>query len=274
MSLKDLRENREIAEQLRTLLSMKRVVHAFMFAGGSAESRRSIGLEFAKAILCTDDAPDSCGKCLACRKFDSGNHEDLILVKKREDRASIIAEQVAELQGRVRFRPYGKTYAVVIEDAQLMNVQAQNKLLKLLEEPQADVVFILLVQSSSSMLSTVVSRCSCYYLNEDTADGSAEALKAAEKMTDLVLSGGLYFEKRDCLSYILKNKEDPRALALEFIASFEDALAVKAAALALGGKKEQALTLAEAAKACVRAGECLEQAQNTAYTLKQLCLSI
>lgn len=273
MSLRELDHNRSIGLQLCALLERGRLVHAFMFAGSGAEMRRELGLAFAKAVLCPEGTGDACGKCLSCRKFEDGNHEDLIVVSKPKDRASITVGQVEELQERLRFAPYGRNYAVIIEDSQLMNPQAQNKLLKLLEEPPEGVVFILLAESTDAMLPTVVSRCSCYWLEEGEKKASDDIVRMARDLARMIFEGAPFYKKRDALKDILDARDDGRLMALELIDVLEEVLLREAVRLSASKGPDMA-RIAAAEQACSEARRCLRQNHNTGYTLKQLCLRI
>ncbi len=273
MPLRELEHNRSIGMQLSALLETERLVHAFLFAGSGPEERRELGLAFAKALLCEKGEGDACGSCLSCRKFEDGNHEDLIMLAKPKDRAVISVPQVEELQDRLRFAPYGPRYAVVIEDAQLMNTQAQNKLLKLLEEPPAGVVFILLSESSDALLSTVVSRCSCYWLEEGERNADPRLTAMARDMLRLIFEGAPFYKKKNAVKDIIDSREDGRAMGLEFIDILEELLLKEAVKLS-GTSSPDNAKIKTARRALSDARVCLRQAHSVGYTLKQLCLRV
>ena len=132
-------QNSKIKNQIRSSLKRGKLVHAYAFTGGTAQERTEIGMWLCRTLFCeAEEKP--CGECLACRKFLHGNHEDFIVVKKPQDRESIVKDQILDLTDRLMLKPFGRRYAVVIEDAQLMNTAAQNKLLKTLEEPASEAV--------------------------------------------------------------------------------------------------------------------------------------
>lgn len=272
MSLRELEHDKAVGLQLLRLLERGTLVHAFLFAGSDAARRKDLGLAFAKAVLCAGEGPDACGACLSCRKFEDGNHEDLIVLARAKDRAFITVDQIEELQERLRFAPYGLHYAVLIEDAQYMNPQAQNKLLKLLEEPPEGVVFALLAESADALLPTVVSRCSCYWLEETDAKARPEILNMARELARLIFEGAPFYRKRGALAPVLDAKEEGRAMGLELLGALEEILLRESLKLAPGSPDLVLVKRAEEAAKDARLA--LRQNHNTGYTLKQFCLRI
>lgn len=256
--LQELKRNKKIGTQILQMIDSERTVHAFLFCGGSIDSREEIGLWLAKRILCRDEASE--------RIFEHGNCLDFILVSKPEDRESILKEQILELNEKLSFKPFGDRYAVIIKEADLMNQAAQNKLLKCLEEPVSPAVFILLAEREDALLSTIRSRCSCFSLEEEAAPVSETAAEASEKFVLLISNGGSYYRKRNVLSYILTDKEDPRAAALEFLNALESDLEKGF----LSGNRK----CAEAMEHTETAIMYIKQLQSVPYTLKQLCLKV
>ncbi len=240
------------------MISSGRTGHAFILAGGSSISRESIGRELAKDILCHDE--------LSLKKFEHGNHEDLILIEKPADKASILKEQIIELQEKTEFKPYGDTYVVIIKDAHLMNEIAQNKLLKSLEEPTAQVVYILLTEREDSLLSTIRSRCTSFHLEEERTVSDEETLSMARSFASLLDGKRNYYKKKAAIQKLLLNKDEIRPAALLFLDVLEDELEQ--------GILEGERAKMEAVPHIETARKYILQGQNTAYTLKQLCLRV
>jgi len=108
--------------------------------------------------LCTGEQKP-CGVCRSCRLWEAGSHPDLLRVAP-DRKGTIKIEAVRGLIGELSKKPYGSAYrAVLLENAQAMTVQAQNCLLKTLEEPSERTVFVLTCRSEQELLPTVVSRC-------------------------------------------------------------------------------------------------------------------
>lgn len=110
------------------------------------------------ACNCRADESDPCGECRACRKIASGNHPDVIHIKPTG--SSIRIAQIRELYHTLMMRPYeARVRVVIISDAQMMNPEASNALLKMLEEPPDRTVLILTADQASDLLPTIISRC-------------------------------------------------------------------------------------------------------------------
>lgn len=259
--IKEPQHNKRIAEQIKLMLSFGRSSHAFLFIGGSAATRSEIGMWLAAKVLCGDE--------LSGRKFMHGNHEDFVLVKKPEDRESILVSQIEELVEKLAFKPFGTCYAVLIDEAHLMNRAAQNKLLKTLEEPISEAVIILLTERLEAILPTVRSRCVCYVLEEVTANYPDDIKVAAELFVRLIKERAPYYKKKAALELVLAEKNRQRDKALELIDALEEALEKEL----LTGTGDTVL-FSRALRQAETGRRHLKQIHNVAYTLKQMCLRV
>ncbi len=143
---------------LRNAIGNARVPHAFLFYGAEGIGKRTTALVFAKALNCKEGGTDPCDACTSCRKIDSGNHPDLLLIKPEGQ--FIKVADIKELQGRLRFRPLeGDKRVVIIDDAERMNITSANSLLKTLEEPSPTNVFVLVSSRPHLLPMTILSRC-------------------------------------------------------------------------------------------------------------------
>ncbi len=136
--------------------------HAYIIDGDPGTGRHTIANLAAKSILCmsrnTDEGELPCGKCANCRKIDSGNCTDFITVN-RGDKASIGVEVIRNLCRDIYVSANECEYKVyIIDDADTMNVQAQNAFLLSLEEPPPYVVYLMITQNSGALLETIRSR--------------------------------------------------------------------------------------------------------------------
>lgn len=148
-----------VTEQLRRAAAGGRVSHAYLFLGGAGAGKRLLADTFAKALQCeAAEGGEPCGRCAGCHAFASGNHPDVIYVRGEKKNLLVddIREQILETVDLKPYRYARKVY--IIEKADTMNVQAQNALLKTLEEPPAYAVFLLLAERAEAFLPTVLSR--------------------------------------------------------------------------------------------------------------------
>lgn len=144
---------------LKGLVRIGHVPHALLFSGMAGIGKVAVTREFAKLLNCLSPRDfDCCDECGSCRKMDGGHHPDVIRVKS--EGTYIKLDQVRGLRERMRFRPFeGRWRVIVIEDAQDLKEEAGNALLKLLEEPPRQNIFILTVLEPQMLLPTIVSRC-------------------------------------------------------------------------------------------------------------------
>ncbi|GLV59541.1 DNA polymerase III subunit delta' [Dictyobacter sp. S3.2.2.5] len=152
-------------DRLRRTLDAQQVRHAYLFAGPAHIGKSLLALRFAQALLCTG-GPDPtvspsvpCNTCLSCRKVLHGNHPDVHVISRAADKQAILIEQVRALQSDASRRTLeGRRNVFIIENAQDMNIQAANCILKTLEEPEKDVVLLLTVPDPGLLLPTIISR--------------------------------------------------------------------------------------------------------------------
>jgi len=145
---------------LRSALSAERLHHAYLFVGPDGIGKRTAAIAVAKAIHCEESIEDFCGICINCARISDGNHPDVRLIQPLPDKKEISIQQIREIERELNFRSFsGKRKIAVIDPATLMNLSAQNALLKTLEEPPADSVIVLIAPNSGGLLPTVRSRC-------------------------------------------------------------------------------------------------------------------
>jgi DNA polymerase-3 subunit delta' len=148
-------------EQIKVLRHMQdcdRMPHAMLLAGPSGIGKRMVASMLATTLLCSGAKSGPCGTCQSCQQVNYGTHPDLLVVCP--DGANIKIEQIRNLQHEVAMTPYVSARRVcIIDGAELMRVEAANSLLKVLEEPVGDVVFILVAANKQMLLQTIISRC-------------------------------------------------------------------------------------------------------------------
>jgi len=149
---------------LQGALRSGRISHAYLFVGPSGVGRLATARAFAQALLCAAGGEDACGVCGPCRKVAGGTHPDLRIIapgrtESGAERRAVAIDQVRDLKHDAAYPPYEARWKVfVIEDTEEMRAEAANSLLKLLEEPPASIVILLLSESTEALLPTLVSR--------------------------------------------------------------------------------------------------------------------
>ncbi len=199
-------ENSKIASTVKNFIESHRIPHAIMIEGESDSANLELALYIASAAVCSgDNAP--CGVCKDCHLADVGTHPDITRVSALDGKKFLSVAQIRELRANAFVKAHQASHRVfIIEDAHRMNEQAQNALLKVLEEPPASVVFILLVQSKTMLLDTIISRCVLLSLLAEKSDDNPH-LEAANKFIDLLLSGSEY-EMLKLLTPLEKSRAD------------------------------------------------------------------
>ena len=159
---------------------------SLLFAGPAGIGKRLTALAVAQSLNCTDgsrftvhgSAPDACGACPACSRIARGVHPDVLFLSPNEN-GNIKMEPVRDVIDRAQYRPFeGRRRVVIIDDADGLVHQAQNALLKTLEEPTPSSVFILVTALPDMLLPTVLSRCPQLRFRPLSAADIATALMA------------------------------------------------------------------------------------------------
>ncbi len=138
-----------------------KIGHAYMFKGPAGVGRRSMARAFAALINCRDGGVDACGRCPSCKKIASDSHPDFMEIVP-EGAAGIKIDQIRDLKSKLAFPAFEAVHRVILlADIQnaIRRPEVANSLLKTLEEPPADTIFILTVDEAAETLATIVSRC-------------------------------------------------------------------------------------------------------------------
>lgn len=159
MLFSDIRGHSRALRLLSRAMSTGRLAHAYLFSGPDGVGKATVAGEMAACLLCTEKRGlEPCGRCPGCRQYRSGNHPDFLHV--RPDGVSIKIDRIRSLKKQLAFSPFaGGIRVVLIEEAQTMRREAANSLLKLLEEPPPDNLFLLVASDAEPLLPTIASRC-------------------------------------------------------------------------------------------------------------------
>jgi len=148
-------------DNIKMLCHMERhksMPHALLLSGPRGIGKFMVASVLGAALLCKAPESRPCGTCQSCLQMSYHTHPDFLLIDP--DGANIKIEQIRNLQHEVALAPYVSLRRVcIINEAELMTVQAANSLLKVLEEPVGDIVFILVAANREMLLPTIISRC-------------------------------------------------------------------------------------------------------------------
>lgn len=165
-------------KELEARLQERRFPHAVLFEAGDMACARRTALTMAAGLLCHSDGMRPCGECPSCHKVATGSHPDLLILEGDGGQRSLHVEEIRSLRRDSVVLPNESEVKVyVLLGAQNMSEQAQNALLKVLEEPPERVRFILTCDDRSHLLGTILSRCTLYSTDNgtpNTAGGQAQ----------------------------------------------------------------------------------------------------
>lgn len=168
--------NRPLKEHFSKDIESSSMLHAFILEGEKGSAKYTFALNIAAAMCCTN-TKQPCGICENCRKIYGSIYPDVTVVDLPEGRATIPVDAIREIRNDAMVVPSEGNYKFyIIKNAEKMTVQAQNALLKILEEPPSFVVFILLCTNASQLLPTVISRAPIFRMQRFTCDELEEYL--------------------------------------------------------------------------------------------------
>jgi DNA polymerase-3 subunit delta' len=150
----------DIVKYLRNAIESGKISHSYLFSGEHGSGKKLLAGSFAMALQCRSDGVDACQECDSCKKALGKNHPDIITVTHEKPGTITIDEVRDQVIHDVAVKPYYGPYKIyIIPDADKMTPQAQNALLKTIEEPPEYAVIMLLSSNADGLLETILSRC-------------------------------------------------------------------------------------------------------------------
>ena len=200
--MKNFIGNQKVVLELTKIIKNKTFGHAYLFSGIDGIGKFILAKEFAKAILCLNSDDTYCGECESCRLFETS--PDFVVVEKED--GLIKVDAIRQLIENVMLKPTVSTRRVfIIRDAECMNAQAQNALLKVLEEPPAYATIILTTSNKERIIKTIKSRCTTFDFCKLKNDEIQEIFKDEKISEDMLIysngSAGKYLKLKNS-SYI------------------------------------------------------------------------
>ncbi len=202
--------------------------HAYLLEMPAGELRTRTARNIAARILCENG--NGCGECAACRAVASFNHPDVITISHEKPNVISVAEIRSQLVDDIAIRPYRSAHKIyLVEDADKLNPQGQNAILKTLEEPPAYGVIFLISDNRNAFLPTVLSRLIVVSGGEEEAEDSADGTETLK--TFLHRLEGMSIAETSGMASALKSAGLPPEEAVRMLRSFwRDLLVVKAGA--------------------------------------------
>lgn len=218
---RDIIGQEQIKEHLLNALSTKKVSHAYIINGEKSSGKEFIARVFAMALQCEGEGIEPCQECHSCRQALTDNHPDIIRVTHEKPNTIGVDDIRGQVNNDVGIKPYSGPYKVyIIGEAEKMTAQAQNAILKTLEEPPQYAVIILLTSNVNSLLPTILSRCVVMNMKPVADELVKKYLMEQLKVPD--------YKAEICVAFARGNVGKAKALA-----SSEDFENVKSEALSL-----------------------------------------
>ena len=208
LTFSEVAGQRHIVKTLDNALKTNKIAHAYLFCGPRGTGKTTMAKLFAKALNCEEGLGHQCNQCSNCLGINDGSHPDVIEIDAASNNG---VEDVRDLIEKVKYSPIkGKYKVYIIDEVHMMSASAFNALLKTLEEPPTNVIFILATTEPHKVLPTIISRCQRYDFSKvEDKDIRAriqdilvsEKVDYDDKAIDLIISladGGV----RDALSML------------------------------------------------------------------------
>lgn len=243
--------------QVLRFSSQEEIRHAYILSSPSREIAFAQALQIAQAAVCRGHAPFPCGECESCGKVSRLTHPDVRVISRLADdkgkpKQAIIVDQVREIVSDAVVLPNEASRKVYIfQEADLMNIEAQNAALKLLEEPPNGAVLLLCVTNSSRLLTTVRSRCIELSFAGAADEGTDSVSALSETFLKTAASGNAFALWQFCEDNNSLSFQDMTAFCTETALRLTDMLCFRRDAM--GMSPERLLSLEKLMEKCIRA---------------------
>ena len=155
----------QIIQHMSTALKNKKISHAYIFEGPNGCGKNMLAKAFSKALECEAGYGDSCNMCRSCHQMDTGNQPDVKWLTHEKPATISVDDVRTQINADMGIKPYSSKYKIyIVDEAEKMNEQAQNALLKTIEEPPEYGIIMLLTNNLEALLPTILSRCIVFHL--------------------------------------------------------------------------------------------------------------
>ena len=156
----DIIGQEQLKEHLQNAISMNKVSHAYIINGERSSGKEFIARIFAMALQCEKGGTEPCGECHSCKQAMSNNQPDIIYIGHEKPNTIGVEDIRGQINNDIGIKPYSSPRKIyIMNEGEKMTVQAQNALLKTLEEPPEYAVILMLTTNVEALLPTILSRC-------------------------------------------------------------------------------------------------------------------
>ena len=156
----DILGHEQIIEHLQNAIKTDKVSHAYILDGPYMSGKKMIADAFSMTLECEKKGTEPCMECHSCKQALGKNQPDIIYLQHEKPNTISVDDIRSQINNDIGVKPYSSPYKVyIVDEAEKMNVQAQNALLKTIEEPPAYAVILLLTNNAEIFLPTILSRC-------------------------------------------------------------------------------------------------------------------
>lgn len=156
----DVLGHEQTIKHMKNAIELNKVSHAYIISGEKGSGKKLLASLFAQTLQCHMHGTEPCMECPSCRQAMSGNQPDIIWVSHEKPNTISVEDIRQQINGDIVIKPYSSPYKIyIVDEAEKLTVQAQNALLKTMEEPPAYAVILLLITNADILLPTIHSRC-------------------------------------------------------------------------------------------------------------------
>lgn len=156
----DIIGQEQLKEHLQNAISTSKISHAYIINGERSSGKEFIARIFAMALQCEKGGVEPCNECHSCKQARSNNQPDIIYISHEKPNTIGVEDIRTQINGDIDIKPYSSPRKIyIMNEGEKMTVQAQNALLKTLEEPPEYAVILILTTNVDELLPTILSRC-------------------------------------------------------------------------------------------------------------------
>lgn len=182
---KDIVGQESIISHMKNAIKLNKISHAYIINGEKGMGKKTIAKIFSMTLQCEKGGDEPCMQCHSCKQAISNNHPDIRWITHEKPSTIAIDEVREQINNDILIKPYSSKYKIyIVDEAEKLTVQAQNALLKTIEEPPAYGVIMLLTNNKDSFLQTILSRCVALEMWPVASTDIINYLREKEKIPD------------------------------------------------------------------------------------------